>query len=65
MAADETNIEMTLGEFAEWLQSLPEDTKNKKIWFIDITMPWKGKPLYMEESPTGNFVSVEDVRDGG
>lgn len=57
---DETELNMTVEEFAQWLLELPPDIRQKQIWFIDITRPYKGKPLNVEESPTGEYVMIED-----
>jgi hypothetical protein len=58
---EEAEIEMTIEDFADWLKALPEDTRSKRIWFIDITFPWKGKPLIVEESPSKSHISIEDA----
>lgn len=60
---EDAEIEMTVEDFANWLLALPDDTKQKKIWFIDITMPWKGKGLWVEKSPSESHVSIEDFRE--
>jgi hypothetical protein len=53
-------LKMTLEDFAKWILELPDETKKKQIWFIDITAPYRGKPLEMDESPSGTHVSIED-----
>lgn len=50
-------------EFAQWLLSLPDDVKKKKIWFIDINQPYKGKGLWFDDSFSDKFVSIEDCLD--
>jgi hypothetical protein len=54
---------MTVRDFAKWLLTLPKEDLNKEIWFIDITYPFKDKPLNTETSPSGTHLSIEDIND--
>lgn len=63
MANQKDPIEMTLEDFANWILALPDSYKGKKIWYIDITMPYKGKGLNVEESPTKEYIAIEDSKD--
>ena len=51
----------TVKEFAEWLLSLPQDVQSRKIWFIDISMPYKGKGLWTDEGLSEEFITIEDA----
>ena len=63
MAKDQRDdFYMTVEEFAKWLLS-HEQYLDKKIWKIDITLPYKGKALFVDESPSKEYISVEDARD--
>lgn len=55
----------TVEEFANWLLALPDDVKRKKIWFIDVNQPYKGKGLWVDNSFSEKFISVEDAHDDG
>ena len=59
----EEELDMTVEDFANWLLALPEEYKTKKIWFIDISMPYKDKPLEVESSPSGSHISIVDSKD--
>lgn len=56
------DFEMTIEDFANWLLQQDDEIKSKKIWFIDITTPYKGKPLFIDKSPSGDFISIEDAK---
>lgn len=58
---DETELDMTVEDFAKWLLELPADIRKKKIWFIDVVRPYKGKPLVVEDSKSKAFISIEDA----
>lgn len=59
----EFSDDMTLEDFANWLLTLPSDLKGKKIWFIEIGEQYKDKPLYVDLSPSGTHVSIEEAHD--
>ena len=56
----DTDQTMTLEDWANWILALPDEYKKKQIWFVDISYPYKDKPLNLEMSPTGTHVSIED-----
>ena len=56
----ETDQTMTVEDFANWLLALPNEYKKKQIWFIDINMVYKDKPLNVEVSPSGSHIYIED-----
>lgn len=54
---------MTAEDFANWILQLPDDVKKRKISFIDITKPYKGKGLYVDETFSKEFITIEDCHD--
>lgn len=54
---------MTVEDFANWLLQLDDEVKKKKIWFIDINKPYKSKGLWIDKSPSGEYISIEDSHD--
>lgn len=54
---------MTVEDFAKWLLTFPREDLRKEIWFIDISYPYKNKPLNFETSPNGTHISIEDTDD--
>lgn len=55
--------EFTVESFAQWMLTLPDEIKKKKIWYIDITRPYKGKGLWVDENFSKTHVTIEDAID--
>jgi hypothetical protein len=56
----ETTQNLTVEDFANWLLALPSDIRKKQIWYIDIGMQYKGKPLLVDTSPSGTHICIEE-----
>jgi hypothetical protein len=63
VSQENDDFEMTVEDFAKWLLTLDDEVKKKKIWFIDINKPYKSKGLWIDKSPSGQYISIEDSHD--
>ena len=53
----------TYEEFANWLLQLPVEIRSKKIWYVDLNLMYKSKPVDFVASPSKEYLGLEELHD--